>query len=154
MIKLIRTIVHIGTPRRYSSAGGTGSVPLSEPVMRALIAVAEHPEEPFRAICTQTISEIRTFCSSNRTSRKSNFCYSVLIDIDLVSRTGGIRLLLHVLAEGPLEVTPILAAVFLHIADSPRTRAYLRVGVDLEVCCTTCSGLTDDLIWLSSPFQL
>lgn len=122
VIKLIRTIVHIGTPRRYSSAGGTGSVPLSEPVMRALIAVAEHPEEPFRAICTQTISEI------------------LLIDIDLVSRTGGIRLLLHVLAEGPLEVTPILAAVFLHIADSPRTRAYLRVGVDLELAL---SAVTD-----------
>lgn len=57
----------------------------------------------------------------------------MLIDIDLVSRTGGILFLLHVLGEGPIEITPILAAAFLHIVDSPGTRAYLRVGVDLEV---------------------
>jgi rapamycin-insensitive companion of mTOR len=57
----------------------------------------------------------------------------VLIDIDLVSRTGGILFLLHVLGDGPIELTSILAAAFLHIVDSPGTRAYLRVGVDLEV---------------------
>ena len=57
----------------------------------------------------------------------------VLIDIDLVSKTGGIRFLLHALGDGPLELAPILASVFLHIADSPRTRAYLRLGSDLEV---------------------
>ena len=57
----------------------------------------------------------------------------VLIDIDLVARTGAFRFLLHALGEGPVEVGPILAAAFLYIVDSPRTRAYLRVGVDLEV---------------------
>jgi large subunit ribosomal protein L17e len=61
VIKLIRTIIEVGTCRDSSAAGGTGVVPLSEPIMRALIAVAEHPEEPFRSICTQTLSEIRTF---------------------------------------------------------------------------------------------
>ena len=59
--------------------------------------------------------------------------FQVLIDIDLVSRTDGIRFLLHVLGEGPVEIAPMLAATFLHIVDSPRTRAYLRVGIDLEV---------------------
>jgi hypothetical protein len=57
----------------------------------------------------------------------------VLIDIDLVARSGGIRFLLHALGEGPVEVGPVLAATFLHIIDSPRTRAYLRLGTDLEV---------------------
>lgn len=57
----------------------------------------------------------------------------VLIDIDLVARSGGIRFLLHALGEGPVEVGPILAATFLHIIDSPRTRAYLHLGTDLEV---------------------
>lgn len=57
----------------------------------------------------------------------------VLIDIDLVARSGGIRFLLHALGEGPVEVGPMLAATFLHIIDSPRTRAYLRLGTDLEV---------------------
>lgn len=58
-----------------------------------------------------------------------------LLDIDLVARTGGIRFLLHALGEGPVEIGPILAATFLHIIDSPRTRAYLKLGVDVEVCC-------------------
>lgn len=57
----------------------------------------------------------------------------MVIDIDLASRTGVIRFLLHVLGEGPIEITPILASVFLHLVDSPRTRAYLQVGSDLEV---------------------
>lgn len=61
-------------------------------------------------------------------------CYhAVLIDIDLASRTGVLRFLLHVLGEGPVEITPILASVFLYLVDSPRTRAYVQVGTDLEV---------------------
>jgi rapamycin-insensitive companion of mTOR len=58
----------------------------------------------------------------------------VLIDIDLVARTGGIRFLLHALGEGAVEMAPILAAAFLYIVDSPRTRKYLTLGTDLEVC--------------------
>lgn len=57
----------------------------------------------------------------------------MLIDIDLVARTGGIRFLLHALGEGPTEMGPILASAFLYIVDSPRTRSFLRVGSDLEV---------------------
>ncbi|RDB17886.1 Target of rapamycin complex 2 subunit ste20 [Hypsizygus marmoreus] len=122
-VKLIRAMVEIGTVRDDSpAAGGTGVVPLSEPIMRALIAIAEQPEDPFRLICIQTLAEI------------------LLIDIDLVSRTGGIGLLLHLLGEGPVELMPILASTFLHIVDSPRTRVYLRVGVDLELAL---SAVTD-----------
>ena len=57
----------------------------------------------------------------------------MLIDIDLMARTGGIRVLLHALAEGPIEMAPLLSAAFLHIIDAPRTRTYLRPGTDLEV---------------------
>ena len=56
-----------------------------------------------------------------------------VIDIDLTARTGAIRFLLHVLGEGPFEISRILASVFLHLVDSPRTRAYFQVGTDLEV---------------------
>ena len=59
--------------------------------------------------------------------------YLVLIDIELMARCGGIRVLLHALAEGPPDVTPLLASVFLHIVDSPQTRSYLSPGTDLEV---------------------
>jgi rapamycin-insensitive companion of mTOR len=60
VIKLIRTIVEIGAERRESPlAAGAGIVPLSESVMRAVVAVAEHAEDPFRPICVQTLAEIR-----------------------------------------------------------------------------------------------
>ncbi|KAG1761147.1 Rapamycin-insensitive companion of mTOR, N-terminal domain-containing protein, partial [Suillus occidentalis] len=87
-------------------------IPLSEPIMRAFVAVAEHAEDPFRPVCVQTLAEM------------------VLINIDLVARSGGIRFLLHALGEGPVEAGPILAATFLHIIDSPRTCAYLHLGTD------------------------
>ncbi|EGN98236.1 hypothetical protein SERLA73DRAFT_169260 [Serpula lacrymans var. lacrymans S7.3] len=123
VIKLIRAIVEIGSERsERRGITGTGMIPLSEPVMRAFIAVAEHTEDPFRPICVQTLAEM------------------VLIDIDLVARTGGIRFLLHALGEGPIEMGPILAATFLHIIDSPRTRAYLHLGTDLEIAL---SAVTD-----------
>ncbi|KAJ7044185.1 Rapamycin-insensitive companion of mTOR, N-term-domain-containing protein [Mycena alexandri] len=120
VIKLIRTIVEVGTVRNESR--GRGTVPLSGAVMRAFVAVAEHAEDPFRLICIQTLAEI------------------LVIDTDLVARTGGMRFLLHALGEGPLEVAPLLASVFLHIVDSPRTRAYLQVGADLEMAL---SAVTD-----------
>ncbi|KAJ7644182.1 Rapamycin-insensitive companion of mTOR, N-term-domain-containing protein [Roridomyces roridus] len=123
VIKLIRTVVEVGTVRN-DSGGSTGSrkVPLSGAVMRAFVAVAEHTEDPFRSICIQTLAEI------------------LVIDTDLVARTGGIRFLLHALGEGPLEIAPLLASAFLHIVDSPRTRGYLQVGADLEMAF---SAVTD-----------
>ncbi|KAI0346017.1 hypothetical protein BDW22DRAFT_1353679 [Trametopsis cervina] len=123
VIKLIRAIVEIGSLRRGpGSAVGSGTVPLSDPVMRAFMAVAEHPDEPFKHICIQTLTEI------------------LLIDIQLMARNGGIRLLLHALSEGPVEMGPIISSAFLYIADSPRTRAYLHIGIDLEMAM---SGITD-----------
>jgi large subunit ribosomal protein L17e len=57
----------------------------------------------------------------------------VLMDIDLLARSGGMKVLLHVLGDGPSELAPIIASAFLHIIDSPRTRASLCVGTDIEV---------------------
>jgi len=57
----------------------------------------------------------------------------VLIDIDLVSRTGGLRVLLQALADGPHELAPAIVTAFLYLVDAPRTRSYLHPGSDLEV---------------------
>lgn len=65
----------------------------------------------------------------------------VLIDTDLVYRCEGIRVLLQVLAEGPHELGPSLANVFLTIIDSPRTRVYLKPQTDLEVCLSLIVGV-------------
>lgn len=107
--------------------------------MRALVAVGDYPEDPLRPACIQTLAEICTlscFPLAYRVLHFWSFCV-VLLDIDLVARTGGIRFLLHALGEGPMELGPILAATFLSIIDSPRTRSYLSVGTDLEVCNLT-----------------
>ena len=59
VIKLIRTIVAVGSERRDPhGAAGSGTVPISESVMRAFIAVADYAEDPFRPICVQTLAEI------------------------------------------------------------------------------------------------
>lgn len=55
-------------------------------------------------------------------------------------------MLLHALAEGPLEMAPLLTSAFLHIIDSPQTRAYLNPGTDLEVStCFAGSGPSYEL---------
>lgn len=59
--------------------------------------------------------------------------HAVLIDIELMGKTGGIRVLLHALADGPPEMIPLLTSAFLHIVDCPSTRVYLKAGIDLEV---------------------
>lgn len=131
MIKLVRAVVEVGTLRDSGARSGTGVIPLSETVMRAVIAVAEHAEDPFRPIFIQTLAEIGIFSLS--IPRTMTHFRLVVIDIDLAARTGTIRFLLHVLGEGPVEIARILASVFLHLVDSPRTRAYIQVGTDLEV---------------------
>jgi large subunit ribosomal protein L17e len=134
-IKLIRAIVEIGSERAESpGVPGAGAVPLSEPIMRAIIAVAEHAEDPFRPICIQTLAEICKLPSAPFLDVSTDV-YTVIIDIDLVARTGGIRFLLHALGEGPTEMGMFLATAFLSVIDSPRKRAYFRLGTDLEVSC-------------------
>ena len=60
VVKLVRTIVEIGSERSspFASAG-LGRVPLTEPIMRAMISVAEHAEDSLRLICCETLVEIR-----------------------------------------------------------------------------------------------
>ena len=58
-IKLIRTIAAIGSQKRGSRhVACLGTVPLSERVMRAFVAVSEQPDDPFRPIAVQTLTEI------------------------------------------------------------------------------------------------
>jgi rapamycin-insensitive companion of mTOR len=57
-----------------------------------------------------------------------------MFDVDLVAKTGGMRVLLGVLADGPEELAPTLVTTFLYLLDMPATRCYLNPGTDLEVC--------------------
>jgi large subunit ribosomal protein L17e len=61
------------------------------------------------------------------------FNFPVLIDLNLIVRTGGLRVLLQAMADGPMEFAPYVATAFTYIVDSPKTRVYLHPGTDLEV---------------------
>jgi len=91
------------------------------------------PKIPFDLFAFKLLLKWVRVYGSFRIHLQADLSAEVLIDIDLVARSGGIRFLLHALGEGPVEVGPMLAATFLHIIDSPRTRAYLRLGTDMEV---------------------
>ncbi|KAF8503219.1 Rapamycin-insensitive companion of mTOR, N-term-domain-containing protein [Hysterangium stoloniferum] len=120
---LIRAMVNIGNSILERHAGaGCGSVAVSERVMRAMIAIAEQPEDPFRGICLVTLTEI------------------LLIDSELIYRAGGIRVLIQAISDGPPELGPLFVSAFLYIIDAPRTRVYIRPDVDLE---NALSGITD-----------
>ncbi|KAI0259840.1 Rapamycin-insensitive companion of mTOR, middle domain-containing protein [Gloeopeniophorella convolvens] len=108
-IKLIRTIVAVGSQRKDSNhASCIGTVPLSERVMRAFIAVAEQPDDPFNSVAIQTLTEI------------------LLIDIECVAKAGGlmyfcmddmraIRALIDTLRIPSLESREIILDMFFEL---------------------------------------
>lgn len=54
-------------------------------------------------------------------------------DIGLLVAAEGMRVVLQSLADGPHDLSPYLAMGFTFVMNKPRTRSYLRPGVDLEV---------------------
>jgi rapamycin-insensitive companion of mTOR len=138
-IKLIRAVIEVGTVHTdTSSVPGAGVVPLSEAIIRAVIAVAEQPDDPFRPVCILTLTELCRFSRIIYLFRDGSLS-SVLIDINLLAKSGGITFLLHALGEGSIGLAYVLASTFLHIIDYPRTRTYLQLGSDLEVLQTSLS---------------
>ncbi|CCA73896.1 related to protein ste16 [Serendipita indica DSM 11827] len=122
---LIRALIDAGAERRpLNVPAGCFSVPIKENVVRAVIAIAEQEEDTnvLRWPAVEMITEI------------------FLLDAELIHRCEGIRLLLQTMAEGPPELSPILAHAFLTIIDNPRTRVLLKAGSDLEIAL---SGITD-----------
>lgn len=54
-------------------------------------------------------------------------------DVALLDSADGLRVLLHALIDGPYELAPSIAQVFIYLVDRPHLRAYLHSGLDLEV---------------------
>jgi rapamycin-insensitive companion of mTOR len=65
---LIRKVVEVGSTKADANAKGKGvglgCAPVSEAVIRALIAVADHPEDPLRFVCLLTLAEIGRYVGS------------------------------------------------------------------------------------------
>ncbi|PGH16641.1 hypothetical protein AJ80_05143 [Polytolypa hystricis UAMH7299] len=87
---------------------------ISRGIVRTLVSIAEHPEDRLRNICIMTLAEI------------------MVKDPGLVYSAGGIGVLNDALAEGAFGASESLAAGFIHILDTPRSRQYLNSGSELE----------------------
>ncbi|ORX40861.1 Rapamycin-insensitive companion of mTOR, middle domain-domain-containing protein [Kockovaella imperatae] len=99
------------------------TIPLTDGMVRALVSVAENPDDPLRNVCMETLIEI------------------ALIDIDCLVRSDAFRILLLVYKDGPIELGPPITTALLHLVDKPSSRQYLLAGSDLE---TVLVGLTEE----------
>ncbi|CAO3672310.1 unnamed protein product [Umbelopsis ramanniana] len=84
-------------------------------VVRALVAIAEQPNDKLRNICLETLAEITIF------------------HIPLVMETGGLRIMTQALLDGQRSLVDVLVHAFTYILDAPSTRCLLRPGVELEM---------------------
>ncbi|KAF3491087.1 sterility protein Ste20 [Arthroderma uncinatum] len=87
---------------------------LSRSVVRTLVSIAEHRDDRLRNICIMTIAEL------------------LVKDPALLFSAGGIGTLNDVLGEGTFGASDSLAAGFVHVLDSPKSRKYLRAGCELN----------------------
>ena len=85
-------------------------------IVRAMVALAENSDEKLRYLLLETLAEL------------------VVIDLELLKRAEGLRVVLQAFIEGPFDLSPHLALAFLPIMDMPETRQLLRPGLDIEVC--------------------
>ncbi|PWN49565.1 hypothetical protein IE53DRAFT_388192 [Violaceomyces palustris] len=125
-LKLVRSIMELGASRTVNAAPDRFTTDLNDligsGVVRTIAAVAENSEDKLRHLCLETLAELAIF------------------DIRLLVKGGGLRPTLQALTEGPTDFAPALVQTFLYLVDMPRTRSYLRPGVDLEIAF---SGFTE-----------
>jgi rapamycin-insensitive companion of mTOR len=103
-VRLVRSFLDV--------AGGVEEISVG--VVRALVAVAEQSDDKLRNIAIETLAEI--FVQSPRK----------------VSVSGGVRVLLQCIVEGPYEMSGPISMALVYVLDSPQNRGLLRHGRDLE----------------------
>ncbi|GAA6031289.1 hypothetical protein JCM8097_005586 [Rhodosporidiobolus ruineniae] len=106
-LRLIRALLPFSSPDLLDV------VPVS--AMRAVVAIAETVEEKLRLAALEMLGEM------------------VILNLPLLSASGGLRLILQTLTDGPSDLSLPLSLLFLHAMDHPASRQYLRPGIDLEV---------------------
>ncbi|CAG8628166.1 8090_t:CDS:10, partial [Acaulospora morrowiae] len=112
VIKIVRTFSDV--------TDGTKRIPIG--VLRCIVSIAEQLDDKLRNICLETLAEI------------------MIREPILITRCGGMRILLQALMDGPLELSEYLVMALLYVIDTPDSRDCIRPGVDLEIVL---SGFTD-----------
>ncbi|KAK4048462.1 hypothetical protein OIO90_005793 [Microbotryomycetes sp. JL221] len=109
-LKFVRTLMI------YSVADVDRIVPVS--IVRAIVSLAENNKDRLSLFALETLGEL------------------LLRDISLLVHSGGLRIILQTLSQGPFDLSLFLTNCFNYIMDKPGTRQYLRPGVDVEVTLT------------------
>lgn len=87
---------------------------LTDGIIRAVCSIAEQSGDKHRTICVELLCELLVF------------------NTDAVSRSGGIRIIIHSLLELPYEMSKSIVQLLLALLDKPKTRCYFRPGADFE----------------------
>ncbi|KAK4687008.1 rapamycin-insensitive companion of mTOR, partial [Tremellales sp. Uapishka_1] len=109
--------------RSRFQALGRLRIPLTDGLVRALVSIAENPDDAMRTICMETLVEIG------------------IIDLPCLLRSDAFRTVLAALKDGPSELGPSITALLLYLVNQPTTRQLLIPGSDLE---TVLVGLTEE----------
>ncbi|KAK1923142.1 Rapamycin-insensitive companion of mTOR, middle domain-containing protein [Papiliotrema laurentii] len=104
-------------------------VPLTDGMVRALVSVAENPDDPMRTICMETLVEIG------------------VLDLERLIKSDAFRTILLSYKDGPTELGAGVTGLLLHLVNQPHTRQYLLKGSDFE---TVLVGLTEEYGKISS----
>ncbi|KAH6586295.1 hypothetical protein BASA50_000759 [Batrachochytrium salamandrivorans] len=92
---------------------GSQLIPMS--IVRSLVAIAEQIDDRFRNVCLETICEI------------------AVRNPELACHSGGTKVMLSALLDGPLELMDPIISSFLFLLDSPKSRSFIRAHVELEM---------------------
>ncbi|ODQ79039.1 hypothetical protein BABINDRAFT_162109 [Babjeviella inositovora NRRL Y-12698] len=90
-----------------------GAAEIHTGVLRALIAVAEQNEDRLRTLCLETLCEL------------------AVVVPERLFFLGGMRVLMHVVSDGPYEISGLVGVAIVHMLDRPCGRACLRGGADV-----------------------
>ncbi|ORY28003.1 Rapamycin-insensitive companion of mTOR, middle domain-domain-containing protein [Naematelia encephala] len=89
-------------------------LPLTDAMVRAVVSVAENPDDPMRMICLQTLVEIG------------------ILDIERLIRSEAFRTILQAIKDGPAELGPAMTGLMLYLTNHPSSRQFLLPGSDVE----------------------
>ncbi|KAJ9098678.1 hypothetical protein QFC21_004326 [Naganishia friedmannii] len=95
---------------------------LAQGLIRALVGMAENPEDGLQRICLETVAEL------------------AILDLHAVTEADAFRVLLQAVEQGPYDTSRAITSVLIHVLDSPLTRNALPVHTGIEVLL---SGFTD-----------
>lgn len=120
-------------------------VALTDGMVRALVSIAENPDDPMRIICMETLIEI----GMSHTLHCIALTRIGVMDLECLVRSDAFRTVLLVFKDGPMELGPSVTGLLLHLVNQPETRRYILRGSDVEVSSSTQSDIakTAELTW-------